>query len=576
MATDKDTIYVDIDDEITGIIDKVKVSSGKVVALVLPKRASVFQSIVNMKLLKRAADESKKNLVLITSEAGLLPLAGASGIHVAKTLNNRPEIPSAPPAFIDRDEEFGEDEAPIDASDDLDASQPVGKLAGTGAAADLETLTLNNDDPEADAAEAEAAAGAGAAAAAAKKAPKPKKNSSLKVPNFNRFRLILGILLLLIILAVIGFFVLSSSLAKANITVSTNSQNVPANLNLMLSTDASSVDPSTNTIPAKFVQEQKTYSQQVGTTGQKNEGNEATGTVTMKTQVCAPNLGNQPSVPAGSGVSNNNLTFITQQDAQFQTDPNNPFSNGSCINYVANNVPITAQNGGSNYNVSGNFTVAGQPNITASGNTSGGTDNMVQVVNQADINNAKNKINASNNSGVKQALTSQLTGDGYYAIGATFTSGNPVTTTSANVGDAANSVTVTETVTYGLFGVHRNDLRTLVDSSVDAQINTTKQSILNDGIGTAKFSTNGNSLTPSGGEVSMNDIAIAGAALNTEAVKQEAAGKKAGDIKSAIMTDPNVTNVNVSFSPFWATTAPSNTNKINVIIAKPSSTQTGS
>ena len=79
MATsDKDTIYIDIDDEITGIIDKVTASNGKIVALVLPKRASVFQSIVNMKLLKRAADSEKKNLVLITSAAGFLPLAGAA------------------------------------------------------------------------------------------------------------------------------------------------------------------------------------------------------------------------------------------------------------------------------------------------------------------------------------------------------------------------------------------------------------------------------------------------------------------------------------------------------------------
>lgn len=45
---DKDTIYVDIDDEITAVIDKIQNSSSKVVALVLPKRAATFQSIVNI------------------------------------------------------------------------------------------------------------------------------------------------------------------------------------------------------------------------------------------------------------------------------------------------------------------------------------------------------------------------------------------------------------------------------------------------------------------------------------------------------------------------------------------------
>ena len=64
-TTGKETIYVDVDDEITSIIDKVQVAKGKVIALVLPKRAPVLQSIVNMKLLKRTADNAGKNLVLV-------------------------------------------------------------------------------------------------------------------------------------------------------------------------------------------------------------------------------------------------------------------------------------------------------------------------------------------------------------------------------------------------------------------------------------------------------------------------------------------------------------------------------
>src|SRR5580693_8910099 len=107
-ANDKDTIYIDIDDEITGIIDKLRNSKGKVVALVLPKRATVFQSVVNMKLLKRAADAEKKNAVLITSEAGLLPLAGIAGVHVAKTLTSKPEIPLPPQCISDAVEAIGE------------------------------------------------------------------------------------------------------------------------------------------------------------------------------------------------------------------------------------------------------------------------------------------------------------------------------------------------------------------------------------------------------------------------------------------------------------------------------------
>ena len=230
-AADKETIYIDIDDEITGIIDKLKGSKGKIVALVLPKRAGVFQSIVNMKLLKRAADESKKHLVLITSEAGLLPLAGAAGVHVAKTLNSKPEIPLAPTANDD-EESVDEDE---DITDDLDTEKTVGELAGAGAAATVgadgvETLELDDDDlPE------DLDKPAPAAKSFKPKDGKGKKDKKLAIPNFERFRLLLiggGILLVLLI---IGLVFAMSVLPKATITIDTDASNVNTNANLALS-----------------------------------------------------------------------------------------------------------------------------------------------------------------------------------------------------------------------------------------------------------------------------------------------------------------------------------------------------
>lgn len=46
----KDTVYIDIDDEITAIIEKVRASSQKNRSVGAAQRASVLQSIVNMKL----------------------------------------------------------------------------------------------------------------------------------------------------------------------------------------------------------------------------------------------------------------------------------------------------------------------------------------------------------------------------------------------------------------------------------------------------------------------------------------------------------------------------------------------
>ncbi len=578
-AADKDTIYIDIDDEITGVIDKVKNSKSKVVALVLPKRASVFQSIVNMKLLKRAADSSSKNLVLITTETGLMPLAGAAGIHVAKTLSSKPEIPLAPSAAEDIEEPLDEATSLPAAEEEppIDPTQSVGELAGDEPPSSkltneaLDTVTLDNKEDEPSAKDA-----ADDKETKSKNKEAAKQAKKLKVPNFDRFRkyLLLGGLGLIIL--IILFLILNGSLSKATINITTDATNVNANLNLNLSTTASSVSTSNGTIPAKLDQEQKTYSQQTSTTGQQNNGSKASGVVSMTAQYCNGNFppsGGPPSIPAGTGLSSNGLTFITQTETDFSS--NNNYHNG-CFDFPSTaNTPIQAQAGGSSYNNADSFSVAGYSNISVSVSqaVSGGTDNIVQVVNQNDINNAKAKITTTDNT-VKSDLESQLKGQGYYAIDATYSAGTPNVTSSANVGDVANTVTVTETVTYTMFGVKQNDLKTLVDNNVNSQIDTAKQSILDDGLSSANFSVN--SQNTSGAQIALTTTAVAGPQLNINSIKQQAAGKRVGDVKTELETDPDVTGVSVKLSPFWVTSVPHSASKITVDIAKPTNTKSGS
>jgi hypothetical protein len=551
-ASDKDTIYIDIDDEITGIIDKLKASSGKVVALVLPKRAAVFQSIVNMKLLKRAADGANKHLVLITSEAGLLPLAGAAGVHVAKTLTSKPEIPSGPIEDEEPDEAIPEDALP-DEDETPDGDKPIGELAGPAAAADgVETLVMDDEDlpPEAD-------------AAPKKDFAPPKKDKKLKVPDFDRFRLLLvagGLALLLLIL----FFVFANSvLSKATINIKTDATAVDATANLNLSTAAKSLDPQNNILPAKLAQTQKTYSQAVPTTGQKNNGNKASGSISMTAKECG--VTSPADVPAGTGVSANGQTYITQETTTF----NFWKIQSGCIYFQgAAETHITAQSGGASSNTPNgtSFSVAGRSDVSASGSASGGTDNIVRTVNQNDINSAKSKITANDNE-LKANLSDSLKKDNWYAIDATYTAQTPTVTTSANVGDVADNITVTENVTYTMFGVHKKDLDTVVDNAIKDQIDTGKQNILDNGV--AKGTYNVDTQTATDAKLSIGVNATAGPDLDVNAIKLAAAGKKPGPVKDDLRTNPDVTDVDVKLSPFWVSTVPKKTSKIKVVIAKP-------
>lgn len=561
-TSSKDTIYIDIDEEITGIIDKVRSSPGKIVALVLPKRASVLQSIVNMKLLKRSADESRKHLVLITSEAGLLPLAGSVGLHVAKTPQSKPEIP-VPPMTDDSAEETIEAGDPDDFSTANAARRPIGELAGMTAAPidgdELETLQLDDDD-------AARAAGLLSSTDDVSKPKKEKKNSKLLVPNFERFRLLLVLGVLGLIVVVVGLVVAISVLPKAEIAITTNASDVNVGLDMNLSTAAKLVDVATATIPAKLDQQQKSYTQQAPATGSKNTGDKASGSVTLSAKICS-SIGQAADVPAGTGVSANGHTYITQKDTSFSPTKVDKV----CIYFQSNGpTPVSAQAGGAAYNIADGttFTVAGRSDVSgvANGALSGGTDNNVKVVSQSDIDTTKQKISAGDTT-VKSDLRKQLEQDGLTALTATYVAATPAVTSSAEAGAVADTVTVTETIGYSMFGVKQADLKLLVDANVKKQIDTNKQNILTEGLDQAIFKVTSSNDTSAA--VTLQTVATAGPDLNVDTLKSQLAGKKGGDIKRLLQTNPGVTDVQTHLSPFWVTSVPKKITKITIVIAKP-------
>lgn len=89
----RDVIYVDTEDDITSIIEKIKNAKYSAIALVPPARAGVLQSVVNLKLLQRAAKLSRKKISLITSDKALVSLASGLQIPIAKNLSVKAGIP---------------------------------------------------------------------------------------------------------------------------------------------------------------------------------------------------------------------------------------------------------------------------------------------------------------------------------------------------------------------------------------------------------------------------------------------------------------------------------------------------
>jgi hypothetical protein len=289
----------------------------------------------------------------------------------------------------------------------------------------------------------------------------------------------------------------------------------------------------------------------------------------MTVQECAPNLGNQPSdVPAGTGVSTGGNTYITQKTAGFSFVN---FSGGSCANYSSSDVPITGEAAGAKYNTSGgssNFAVAGRSDVSATGSASGGTDNIQTIVSQTDINTAEQKLTGQSTTSVQSGLALQLQQDGLLAIPGTFSGTTPSYTSDNQVGDVATNVTVTETVTYTMYGAKRSYLDTLIDNQVKQQVNPTKQSILSDGLSTSTFKVTSSTTTDSTGTLTTS--VVAGPNLIVSSIKQQVAGLQSGDVKSLLSSYQGVTRVTVHLSPFWVSAVPKNPSKITINLSKSS------
>ncbi len=89
----KKVLYTEIDDEVTSIYDRLKQLKMKNVYIVVPKRAIVFQSIVNLKILKRKAEDLEKNIYVITNDPNGIKLAKQVGLVVYDKLEGH-EHPS--------------------------------------------------------------------------------------------------------------------------------------------------------------------------------------------------------------------------------------------------------------------------------------------------------------------------------------------------------------------------------------------------------------------------------------------------------------------------------------------------
>ncbi len=525
----KDVIYIDVEDDITAIIGKLKASKHKIVALVPPKRIGVLQSAVNLRLLARSAEQHDKRLVIITGNHALSGLAASAAIPVAKNLQSKPEL--AEIATLDVD----------DGEDVIDGAElPVGEHA---------KQAPTDDDTE--------VVAAPVSAAVAAKSAKPAKKGG-KVPNFDTFRKKLfiggaaGVLLIAFLIWAIVFAPHAKVILLARTTDASVSQQV------QLSTSAESSAAKT-TLRVEQKQVTKDISVDFEATGKKNVGEKASGSIIMT--ACA-GFSAPAAIPAGTAVSAGGQTYTTTSAGNFAMDS---IGNG-CINYKTGAVSITATVAGAASNVdSAAFTVAEYGSVSASGSATGGTDKTVAVVTKDDVEKAKKQAEASVDKTAMQRDLGAQFGDSYKVLDETFKldtdslKASPIAGAEVEGGKATYGGTATATI----YAVSKDELGSYLDAVLEQQLDDKdQQRVYENGASSAEFSNVVREDKQT--TININAKGKIGPKIDEDKIKALAAGKNYGEIQSALTSINGIAEADIKFSPFWVRKAPNDTAKISI------------
>ncbi|RWZ78175.1 MAG: hypothetical protein EOT05_00165 [Candidatus Microsaccharimonas sossegonensis] len=547
----KDVIYIDVDDDVTAIIGKIKKANEKIVAVVPPKRAGTLQSAVNLRLLDRMAKADKKQLVLITNNQALIALASNALIPVAKNLQTKPEIAEVAAIMVD------------DGDDIIDgAALPVGDHAGNlkikdatrptsmgGRSNVIDSIDVDQDDvtkPLPVMAATSYVVGKSARAS----------SSKIKIPNFDKFRkrLFLGIGAGILLIALLIWMFVFAPAATIIVTAATTPSPVSATVKLG---GTAATDYKTGVIQSVSQSEKKDETLTFDATGTKDVGTPATGTL----KVSKLSQSDQP-VPAGSRfTTSSGLVFTTDKDVVVPASV--PCFPTYCAQSV--NVTVTAQNPGTDYNdVSG--TTAGPNGTTGTftAPTSGGTSRIAKVVSQADIDQATGQLIGQSTDAEKKLLTAKFM-NGEKVIDSSFTVERAPAVSSPTVNSEASSgkATLTITTTYTIYAVATAELDSYLNSSLTAQIKDgNTQKIYDTGIknvGLSNFTKQGDVM-----QVAITATGQIGPKIDENQIKQQVKGKIYGEVQSTLQQINGIQNVDVKFSYFWVRRVPNDPNKINI------------
>lgn len=523
----KDVIYVDVEDDITDVVNKIKSSKERIIAIVPPKGLGIFRSAVNIRLLSRTAQKVDKKIVFITNNPALKTMSAAAKIPVSKTLQSKPEIPEIDILEVDGDDVIDGESLPI--------SEFSGPTVDEKEEEILEGIDID-DNKNFNKAEPEI-----------KKDKTNKSKKGVKVPDFSKFRkkifIIGGVTVIFLIFVIWAIFFAPA--AEVIIAAKTSTSNIKGVAAISNIAGEKSLLSKTETIS-------KNHEISFDATGTREEGEAASGTLTLSQSSDSDPV----TVAQGSAFSAGKCNFTTTSTV---TIPGAKIKGGS-ISAGNVSVGIKATAIGEQCNLGEQKYISSIEGVSANGGQlSGGSKKTLKVVSQEDINNAKAKINSENSDEIKKEIKAKFSND-YTVLSDSFVvkEGNVSTSTAVNQEAPNGRAVLKSSSSYSMTALENKSIEKVLASLAKEKINSENQKIYDYGLKNIEFS------KFSGNNIELSSNIKVGPVIDADGLKDKIKGKKSGEVRSLIEANEGIENVEVKFSFFWVNTIPNNSEKVKI------------
>ena len=546
----EEIIYLEPDEEITSVIDKIKNAQNQSIGLVVPRDATLLQSVVNLRLLIREANSLQKQIAIVTTDKIGRNLAAQVGLPVYNSVKeDRPS--SSPPPVSARDEVIEIDSSepePSYASNDAPSDDNSKRRSGPSVHHFQESRPVirwkSNQRPQMQKKEP---------AQQVIETVKPEKiQSSNRDHNYpsqtdhKSGKIFWPIFAILLILAGAAAYLLWPA---ATISVLVKADNLDKTLPIIFTNAVTNPDPTQNVFPGLLIVTSSQSTQKFSATGTKNLGGKASGQVTITNGL--DSLAHK--LPAGTKLMSQNKTYL------LKTAITVPGATVQNLQVVPGSIAaqIEAENAGEDYNIkAGKFVIAGLPAnqqsaiyAQASTDLTGGFTKVTSVVSQADYDNAQKKITDSLMTNLDQDLKTKAAG--LTTIDKAVVLSDPEINSSSKVDQEATDFEMTVKLTKQVMAYDNTKLNSYLVGLLSKQVSSDKMVAIasNSDI---NFTIDKQAYDKGELDLTADVLAKVSPKISADDIKNNILGKSEASANAYIMAQSGVKEVTFVFRPaFW-------------------------